>query len=57
MRSLVQELRAMDIALYVTDLHEPVLERARVTGLLEAIGADHVLPTVDAAVRHITGSA
>jgi hypothetical protein len=41
---------------YVTDVHEPVLERGRATGLVEAIGAENVFPTVDAAVRHLTGS-
>jgi hypothetical protein len=34
-------------------VHAPILERGRRTGLLEAIGEDHVFPTVDAAVRHI----
>jgi len=30
-----------------------VLEHARQTGLLDAIGEDHVFPTVDAAVRSL----
>ena len=52
-KGLVKELRGHGIAVYLADVHAPVLEYARQTGLLESIGEDHVFPTVDAAVRHI----
>lgn len=50
---LLKELHGKGIAVYVAELHLPVLEYGRKTGLLEAIGEDHVFPTVDAAVRAI----
>jgi sulfate permease, SulP family len=52
-KGLVKELRGEGIALYFTDVHAPVLEFSRQTGLLELIGEDRVFPTVDAAVRRI----
>ena len=52
-RSLVKQLREGGLDVYFSDVHAPVLEQSRDTGLLEAIGEDHVFPTVDAAVRHI----
>jgi len=42
---------------YFADVHAPVLERARETGLLEVVGDGHVFPTVDLAVREIEGYA
>ena len=56
---LVKQLREDGLHVYFAEVHAPILERGRRTGLLEAIGEDHVFPTVDAAVRHIeaeTGS-
>ncbi len=53
LKSLVRELQAKGIAVYLADVHAPVLAQARKTGLLEAISEDHVCPTVDAAVRTI----
>ena len=52
-RSLMKELHEKGIEVYWAEVHEPVLEHARQTGLLDAIGEDHVYPTVDAAVRAI----
>ena len=51
--ALVKQLRESGMDVYFAEVHAPVLERGRVTGLLEALGDDHVFPTVDAAVRHI----
>lgn len=53
LRGLIKELRASGIGLYLTDVHGPVLERGRITGLLDAIGEDHVFPSVDFAVHHL----
>jgi SulP family sulfate permease len=50
---LVKELHKIGIEVYLADVHMPVLEHARKTGLLESIGEDHVFPTVDLAVRSI----
>lgn len=50
LKGLVDELQASGIAVYFADVHAPVLERARETGLLEAAGGDRVFPTVDLAV-------
>jgi len=52
-RSLVKELRGNGIAMYFADVHAPVLEDCRRTGLLDFIGEDHVYPTVDTAVRSL----
>jgi MFS superfamily sulfate permease-like transporter len=43
----------MDVAVACASAHAPVLERARETGLLGAIGGGRVFPTVDLAVRAI----
>jgi SulP family sulfate permease len=51
LKSLVKELRAKNIAVYFADVHAPVREFSRRTGLLELIGEDKIFPTVDAAVR------
>ena len=53
LRGLLKELRDQEIAVYVAHLHEPVLEHGRKTGLVAAIGEDHIFPTVDLAVRSI----
>jgi SulP family sulfate permease len=51
--SLVKELRGNDIAVYFADVHAPVLEYGRKTGLIDFIGEDHVFPTVDTAVHSL----
>ena len=50
---LVGELRAAGIDVYFANVHEPVLDRARATGLLDAIGGQYVFATVEAAVRAV----
>jgi len=52
-KGLVKQLHDGGLQVYFADVHAPILERGRETGLLDAIGEDHVFPTVDAAVRHI----
>ncbi|HSN77135.1 MAG TPA: SulP family inorganic anion transporter [Anaerolineae bacterium] len=53
LQGLVKELHGNGIDVYLAEVHAPVLEYGRQTGLLAAIGEDHVYPTVDAAVRAI----
>jgi len=57
LKGLVKELHSNGIAVYWVEVHAPVLEYGRQTGLLDAIGEDHVYPTVDAAVRAIAPTA
>jgi sulfate permease, SulP family len=51
LKSLIKELRAKNIAVYFAEVHAPIREFSRRTGLLELIGEDKIFPTVDAAVR------
>jgi sulfate permease, SulP family len=53
LQGMVKELHGNGIDVYLAEVHAPVLEYGRQTGLLAAIGEDHVYPTVDAAVRAI----
>ena len=53
MEKLAKELNGKGIQVYLADVHAPVLDYSRKTGLLESIGEDHVFLTVDAAVRAI----
>ena len=53
LKGLVKELHGKGIDVYVAEVHAPVLEYGRQTGLVEAFGEDHVFPTVDAAVTSI----
>ena len=53
LKGLVRELQATGIAVYFASVHAPVLERARLTGLLDVIGDGHVLRSVEAAVREV----
>ena len=55
LKGLIKELRDSGIPVSFADVHAPVLERARETGLLGAIGEGRVFPTVDLAVREIEG--
>jgi len=50
---LLKELNGKGIDVYLADVHVPVLESGRQMGLLEAIGEDHLFPTVDAAVGYV----
>jgi high affinity sulfate transporter 1 len=51
LKSLVKELHAKNIAVYFAEVHAPIREFSRRTGLLELVGEDKIFPTVDAAVR------
>ncbi len=53
LKSLLAELDGRGIDVYLADTHAPVLDRARQAGLASSVAADHVLPTVDAAVRRV----
>jgi len=53
LKGLVKELHGKDIAVYVADVHAPVLEFSQRTELIELIGEDRIFPTVDAAVRYL----
>ena len=57
LKRLVAELRDGGMAVYFANVHAPVFQRARETGLLEVVGDGHVFPTVDLAVREIEGHA
>jgi high affinity sulfate transporter 1 len=49
---LVKQLREGGLRVYFAEVHAPIIDSGRRTGLAEVIGEDHVFPTVDAAVRH-----
>jgi MFS superfamily sulfate permease-like transporter len=51
LKGLVAEVRRSGLAVAFANVHAPVLERARETGLLEAAGDAMVFPSVDLAVR------
>ena len=53
LKSLVRELQGKGIAVYVAEVHAPVLELARHSGLLDLLGENPVFPTVDTAVRYL----
>ena len=56
LKGLLVEMKEKGIDIYVVEVHAPVLEFGKRVGLFELIGADHVFPTVDAAVRAIEGA-
>ena len=51
LKGLVAELRAGGLAVFFTNVHAPVLERARQSGLLDAVGDESIYPTLDLAVQ------
>jgi high affinity sulfate transporter 1 len=53
LRGLLRELQAAGIAVYLADVHAPVLAEGRKAGLIDVIGEDHLFPTVDQAVRSL----
>jgi MFS superfamily sulfate permease-like transporter len=53
LKSLVKELQWKDIDVYLAEVHAPVLDDARRSGLVEIIGEDHVHPTVNSAVTSL----
>jgi SulP family sulfate permease len=55
-KGLLAELAARGMDVYLADAHAPVLDRARQAGLIGSVAADHVFPTVDAAVQRIEGA-
>jgi high affinity sulfate transporter 1 len=50
LKGLVKEFREKGIAVYAAEVHARVIEFARRAGLLDAIGAAYIFPTVDAAL-------
>jgi MFS superfamily sulfate permease-like transporter len=56
-RGLVQDLHSRGIDVYFVAVHAPVLDRGLRAGLIDAVGQDHVLPTVDAAVQRVEATA
>jgi MFS superfamily sulfate permease-like transporter len=48
---LVNELRGRGIDVYMADVHAPVLENGRKTGLVPTIGEDRIFLTVDSAAK------
>ncbi|HYO43839.1 MAG TPA: SulP family inorganic anion transporter [Candidatus Limnocylindrales bacterium] len=55
-KGLVGELGRDGTAVYFAEMHAPVLQRARELGVLDTVAEDHVLATVDQAVRAIEAS-
>jgi MFS superfamily sulfate permease-like transporter len=51
LKGLVAELRAGGLAVFFTNVHAPVLEHARQSGLLDAVGDESIYPTLDLAVQ------
>ena len=51
LKKMVQELHGEKIDVFIADVHVPVLEHGRKTGLFELIGEDHVFHTVEEAVN------
>ena len=51
LKSLAKELQGRGMVVYMADVHAPVREFSRKTGLLELIGEDRVYPTVESRCR------
>ena len=56
LKSLVKELQSKGLAVAMADVHTPVREFSRKTGLLDLIGEDHLFPTVELAVQHLAAT-
>jgi high affinity sulfate transporter 1 len=54
LKSLYSGLKEQGIDIYLAEVHAPVWEFAGRMGLTELVGADHIYPTVDAAVQALT---
>jgi len=52
LKSLVKELQGKGMTVMMADVHTPVREFSRKTGLLDLVGEDHLFPTVELAVQH-----
>ena len=57
LKSLVKELQGKGMAVVMAEVHAPVREFGRKTGLLELIGEDHIFPTLELAVQHVEATA
>ena len=57
LKSLVKELQGSGVRVAFADVHAPVREFGRKTGLLDLIGEDHLFATVDIAVQHVESTA
>jgi MFS superfamily sulfate permease-like transporter len=55
LKGLVKELQGQGIAVYAAEVHTPVIEFGRRAGLLDAIGEEHIFPTIDAALAAFQG--
>ena len=53
--AMAKELRGQGVGLYLTDVHAPALAFAQSAGVLDALGAGHVFPSIELAVQHIEG--
>ena len=56
LKGLVRELNEKDISVYTAEVHEPVREFGRRSGLLSLIGEERMFPTVEEAVSYIESS-
>lgn len=57
LKSLVKELQGSGVRVVFADVHAPVREFGRRTGLLDLIGEEHLFATVDIAVQHVESTA
>ncbi len=53
LEELVRSLHAAGLDFALADVRDPVIERARLTGLLAVIGEDRVFHTLEQAVEHV----
>ena len=53
LKGMVKDLQGKGVAVYVAEMHAPVREFSRQTGLLDLVGEQNVFQTVDLAVRYI----
>ena len=52
---LVKEVQSRDARVYAAEVHAPVINFARKTGLLDVIGEDHIFPTIEMALHALEG--
>jgi high affinity sulfate transporter 1 len=57
LKSLVKELQGKGMTVMMADVHTPVREFSRKTGLLDLVGEDHVFATVELAVQQAEAAA
>ena len=53
LKGMIKDLQGKGVAVYVAELHAPVREFSRQTGLLDLVGEQNVFHTVDLAVGYI----